>query len=218
MSFKLPNSKQRLAILGCTGSGKTLAELFHVSNANFDVMPWTIIDYKTDEHIAAITRAQYVTANDSPKRPGLYVLQPEPKQDISGYLTRVWEKGSHGVVLDEGYMISEVPANEERFITLLTQGRSKRVPMIVLSQRPAWISRFVFSEADFIQAYRLNDKRDIKTVEAFLPSGAYTRLPEYHSVYYDVGRDKLTRLAPVPDEETTLAKIDAKLKPIRKAI
>lgn len=218
MSFKLPNAKQRIAILGCTGSGKTLAELFHVSNANFDVMPWTIIDYKTDEHIAAISRAQYVTANDTPKRAGIYVLQPEPKENISGYLTRVWQRGNHGIVLDEGYMISEVAENEERFVTLLTQGRSKRIPMIVLSQRPAWISRFVFSEADYIQAYRLNDRRDVKTVESFLPPNAYKRLPEFHSVYYDVGRDKLTYLAPVPDEETTIAKIDAKLKPIRKAV
>lgn len=216
--LRLPNSKQRVALLGCTGSGKTLGGLFHLSNANFDVMPWTIIDYKTDEHIAAIPRKQYISAKDTIKHPGIYVLQPEPKENISDYLTRVWSKGSHGIMVDEGYMMGEEPETEQRFITLLTQGRSKRVPMIVLSQRPAWISRFVFSEADFIQAWRLNDKRDIKTVESFLPTGAYTRLPEYHSVYYDVGKNNLMYLKPVPNEDETLNKIEDRLRPLRIAV
>lgn len=218
MSFRLPNSKQRIALLGCTGSGKTLGGLFHLSNANFDTMPWTIIDFKKDEHIEAIPRAQYVSISDAPSRPGIYVLQPAPKENISDYLTRVWRKGRHGVFVDEGFVMSHVPENEEMFETLMTQGRSLRIPMILLSQRPAWVSRFMFSEADFIQAWRLNDKRDIKTVESFLPSGAYKRLPDFHSLYYDVGKNKLTYLAPVPDEETTLAKIEQRLKPIRRAI
>lgn len=216
--FRLPNAKQRIALLGCTGSGKTLGGLFHLSNANFDTMPWTIIDFKKDEHIDAIPRAQFVGSNDSPKQPGIYVLQPAPKEDISDYLTRVWRKGKHGVFVDEGFVMSHVPQNEEMFETLMTQGRSLRIPMILLSQRPAWVSRFMFSEADFIQAWRLNDKRDIKTVESFLPSGAYQRLPEFHSLYYDVGKNKLTYLKPVPDEETTLEKIEDRLRPIRKAV
>lgn len=218
MSFRLPNAKQRIALLGCTGSGKTLGGLFHLSNANFDAMPWTIIDFKKDEHIEAIPRAHYVSPSDTPKHPGIYVLQPAPKEDISGYLTRVWRKGRHGIFVDEGFVMSHVPENEELFETLMTQGRSLRVPMILLSQRPAWVSRFMFSEADFIQAWRLNDKRDIKTVESFLPSGAYVRLPEFHSLYYDVGKNKLTYLKPVPDEETTLQKIEDRLKPIRRAV
>ena len=216
--FRLPTAKQRIALLGCTGSGKTLGGLYHLSNANFAVMPWTIIDFKKDEHIEAIPRKTYVTSSDSPKSPGIYVLQPAPKEDISDYLTRVWRKGNHGIFVDEGFVMSHVPENESMFETLMTQGRSLRVPMILLSQRPAWVSRFMFSEADFIQCWRLNDKRDIKTVESFLPANAYRRLPDFHSLYYDVGRNKLTYLKPVPDEETTLAKIDARLKPIRRAI
>lgn len=216
--FRLPNAKQRVALLGCTGSGKTLGGLFHLSNANFDTMPWTIIDFKKDEHIDAIPRAQFVGSNDSPKQPGIYVLQPAPKEDISDYLTRVWRRGRHGIFVDEGFVMSHVPQNEEMFETLMTQGRSLRIPMILLSQRPAWVSRFMFSEADFIQAWRLNDKRDIKTVESFLPSGAYVRLPEFHSLYYDVGKNKLTYLKPVPNEETTLEKIEDRLRPIRKAV
>jgi len=216
--FRLPNSKQRIALLGSTGSGKTLGGLWHLSQANFDSMPWTIIDFKKDEHIEGIQRAHHVSSSERPKRAGLYVLQPEPEEDISGYLTHVWRGGSHGVFVDEGFVMSEVAANEQRFKTLLTQGRSLRVPMIICSQRPAWITRFVFSEADFVQMWRLNDMRDQKTVESFLPRDAYKRMPDYHSLYYDVGKNKLTYLKPVPDEATTLQKIDDRLKPIKKAV
>jgi len=214
----LPNAKQRIALLGSTGSGKTLGGLWHLSNANFDTMPWTIIDFKRDEHIEAIERAQHVSSNDTPKHPGIYVLQPEPEEDISGYLTRVWRKGSHGVFVDEGFVMSEIAANEQRFKTLLTQGRSLRIPMIICSQRPAWITRFVFSEADYVQMWRLNDLRDQKTVESFLPRGAYKRMPDYHSLYYNVSKNKLVYLKPVPDEATTLQKIEDRLRPVRKVV
>lgn len=218
MSFRLPNTKQRIALLGSTGSGKTLGGLFHLSKSSFETKPWTIIDYKRDEHIEAIPKARYIDSNEKTKHPGIYVLQPEPQEDISNYLTYVWRKGNHGLFFDEGYMISEVPANEQRFVTLLTQGRSLRIPMIVLSQRPVWISRFVFSESDFVQSWRLNDRRDQKTVEAFLPVGAYKRMPDYHSLYYDVGKNKLTYLAPVPDEPKLMQIFEDKLKSLRRAI
>lgn len=216
--FRLPNGKQRIAILGRTGSGKTLAALWHLSNANFDVQPWVIIDYKTDEHIAGIERAQIIDSGFTPKRPGLYVIQPEPDESLLDFLTNIWRRENIGAYIDEGYMMGEDAGTEKRFKTLLTQGRSKRIPMIVLSQRPRWISRFVFTEADFYQIFHLNDIDDQKTVERFLPPGAYKRLPDFHSVYYDVGKNVVTYLRPVPDEQTLLDKINARLKPIRKLL
>jgi hypothetical protein len=216
--FRLPSNKQRIAIIGRTGSGKTIAGLWHLSNANFDVQPWVVIDYKTDEHIAGIERAQIIDTSFTPKRPGIYVIQPEPEESLHDFLTNILNRENIGVYVDEGYMMSEDYQTEKRFKTLLTQGRSKRIPMIVLSQRPAWITRFVFSEADFYQVFHLNDIRDQKTVEAFLPRNTYRRLPDYHSIYYDVGKNKVDYLAPVPDEETILEKIEEKLKPVRKTI
>ena len=216
--FRLPNGKQRIAILGRTGSGKTLAALWHLSNANFDVQPWVVVDYKTDEHIAGIERGQIIDTSFIPKRPGLYIVQPEPDESLLDFFTAIWQRERIGVYVDEGYMIGEDSGTEKRFKTLLTQGRSKRIPMIILSQRPAWITRFVFSEADFYQIFHLNDIRDQKTVEAFLPSGTYKRLPDYHSIYFDVGRNKTTYLAPVPMEDVLLDKINARLKPMRKIL
>lgn len=197
-----------------------MAALWHLSNANFDRKPWIIIDFKTDEHINSIDRANYISTKEIPKQAGIYIVQPHPQdgEALSEMLRKIWERENIGVWIDEGYMMSESPAVEKRFISLLTQGRSKRIPMIVLSQRPVWISRFVFSESDFYQIFQLQDKRDVQTIASFIPSGSYIRMPDYHSIYYDVGRNTVNYFAPVPDEDFILEKIDAKLKPLRKYI
>lgn len=215
----MPNSKQRIAAIGRTGTGKTIAGLWHLSNSNFDVMPWVIVDFKTDEHINGISRARYITTADTVKQPGIYIIQPHPDDVTLGeFLGRVWERGNTGVMVDEGYMMRTNPEVEKHFVYLLTQGRSKRIPMIVLTQRPSWISRFVFSESDYFQVFHLNDSRDSRIVDSFLPPGSLVPMPDYHSVYYDVNRNQLDYLSPVPEESEILDSIDQRLKPIRKHI
>ena|SRR5271165_567018 len=217
--FRLPTSTQRIAIVGRTGSGKTIAGLWHLSNANFDVMPWVIIDYKTDEHIGKIERAQYIDSSYTPKNPGIYVIQPEPDdENMREFLTRIWQREGTGVYLDEGYMIGENKKVEQRFKTLLTQGRSKHIPMIVLSQRPVWISRFVWSESDFYQVFDIAMEDDIDTIQRMLPKGSFRRMPDFHSVYYDVSKRRITYLSPVPGEDEILDRINSRLKPIRRKL
>ena len=217
--MRLPNSQQRIAVVGRTGSGKTVAGMWHLSNSNYLSQPWIIINIKGDEQIDSIERAQFIETKDNVKKPGIYILHCEPDDEtLADFLHRVWRRGNTGLMVDEGYMLSENKVVERRFRTLLTQGRSLHIPMIVLSQRPSWISRFVFSEADFYQLFHLNDDRDVQTVSSFLPRGAYKRLPDYHSVYYDVGKDQLDYLSPVPDVNSILDSFDTRLAPVRKVI
>lgn len=181
-------------MLGATGSGKTQAGLWHLSKRNFDAMPWIIIDYKRDESICALP-AKEIGQNRCPKSPGLYVIHPLPDDDIENMLWSIWQRENVGLFIDEGYMIGR---NSKAFNAILTQGRSKHIPVIMLSQRPSWISRFCFSEAEFFQVFRLTDERDRKTVESFLPE-SLERLPEYHSTYYDVGKNEQVILSPTPE-------------------
>lgn len=217
-SIRLPKSSQHLAIVGRNGTGKTVAALWHLSQRPLDRRPTIVIDFKGDEHVNAIERARYLGLGDAiPRAPGVYIVQPTPMDTKNGrvdeFLWRIYERENTGLWIDEGYMLGDSTA----FETLLTQGRSKHIPIITLTQRPVWVSRFVFSESMYYQIFALTDKRDKKTVEAFAPINMDSRLPEFHSWYYDVGADSLTGLKPVPPEPEILEVIDSKLKNIRRA-
>lgn len=204
---RLPTDQQRIAIVGRTGSGKTRAGMWHLSQRDFHNMRWVIVDYKGDDLIAA-SPAQEIDFTKPIKKTmrenGLYVIRPLPEvddEDVELFLRQIWMTGNTGVYVDEGYMLPDGVSLRG----LLTQGRSKHIPMIILSQRPVWMSRFVFSEADFYQLFHLNDKRDKQSIGAFMPEKAKGRLPDYHSWYYDVGKDDLVTLGPVPDDKGILA-------------
>jgi hypothetical protein len=60
------------------------------------------------------------------------------------------------------------------------------------------VIRGVFSEASFFCVYRLNDRRDYKTIEGFAPADMSLPLPAFHWHWYDVARNRLLTMAPVP--------------------
>ena len=211
---RLPGPTHRTVIVGRTGSGKTQAAVWHLSHANFDEQPWVILDYKGDELLGSIARAQEINLDTIPTEPGVYILPilPGEEEELSEWFHRAWEKEDIGIFVDEGYMIDR---NDRWFNACLTQGRSKRIPMIVLSQRPVWLSRFVFSEADFFQAFDLTHIKDMEKVREYIRDNDRNQLDkplsEFHSFYYDVGKRRLETFGPVPEAGKMLQTIDARL-------
>ena len=216
MKVRLPNSSQRTVLVGRTGTGKTVAGLWHLSNYDFPVgRPWVAIDFKIDEHINSIERASHVDLSYRfhKKDAGLFVVHPNYSEkgnaDLEKFLLHIWERENVGVLCDEAYMLGSSDA-----VTLcLTQGRSKRVPMILCTQRPVWISRFAFSEADFIQCFDLNDRNDKRRIEEFVPIDFDEEVPlaDHQSFYYDVSKKHLVRFNPVPDMDATRKVLEEKL-------
>lgn len=222
MGVRLPNNTQRLVCVGRTGTGKTVAALWHLSNYDLS-RPWVCLNFKNDEHIDSIDKAQHIDFDFVPSkkdRGGLYVLHPLPvdakappgpgkKSELEIYLWKIWERENIGVFCDEALLVGGNPA----FDACLTQGRSKRIPMIICTQRPVWITRFAFSEADFVQAFHLNDERDRDTVESFTPlaSEDFDDLGKYQSFYYDVSENDLVKLNPVPNMDAIRKTFDEKL-------
>jgi len=209
--YRLPNDQQRHAIVGATGSGKTQYALWELSNRNFNRMPWVVYNFKSDESIDSIPGSKHIEIEEIPEKPGIYVAHPLPRDEskVEDHMWGIWERGHTGIYVDEGYMIGR---NNEAFRALLTQGRSRHIPMLVLSQRPVWMDRFVFSESEYLQMFRLQDPDDIKKhfgryIPQFprnvsRPVNLTHRLPEYHSYYYDVGNDTIHVVKPVPDIRT----------------
>lgn len=218
-NFRLPNNTHRTAVIGRTGSGKTQFGAWLLAHAPFDRQPYVMVDYKGDELLGSIDRVREIGTKDVPKHPGLYVIRPLPSDEnaVENWLWKIWQKERVGLYVDEGYALPDKGA----FQAILTQGRSKRLPVICLTQRPTWVSRFVFSEADFYAVFHLNDHRDRLTVQSFTPRERMdlkNRLPDYSSYWYDVGRDNVYQMQPVPDADTIVEMIDDRLSPRKRML
>lgn len=210
MPSNLPTDKQRISIVGRTGSGKTVAAMHHLSQRQFDVRPWVIYNFKHDENLDAIPGVKLIELDDLPVKPGLYMAHPGPydSEALEAHMMAIWAAGNMGLYVDEGYMVDR---NSRAFSLLQTQGRSKHIPMITLSQRPVWLNRFVFSESDFFQIFQLQHKKDRDKIGEYVPANIEERLPAYHSYYYDVAEDKLDVWSPVPSIDKIHAVFDRRL-------
>ncbi len=218
--FRLPGATHRTGIFGRTGSGKTRQAAWLLSLSPFDKVPYVVIDYKLEQLFTQTDRIREIGFDEVPKKPGVYILRPLPTDDdaVEAWLWKLHQRENCGIYVDEGYGIDP---KSKALRAVLTQGRSKRLPVIYISQRPAWISPFVVSEADFLSVFQLTKPEDRQRVAAIMPAldlDVSQSLPEYHSRWYDVGRAQGFTLKPVPSDDDILNRLDDRLKPKRKAL
>ena len=212
--IRLPGPTHKTAIVGRTGSGKTVAAVWLLSLSDFDERPWIVLDYKNDELLNSISRAELIGYDELPELPGIYILKvlPGDEDRVDQWFKSVWEREDLGILIDEGYMIDP---RSQWFNACLTQGRSKRISIIILSQRPVWLSRFVFSEADFFMVFNLTHSKDQDKVREYIQDDERQLLERplapFHSYFYDVGRKRLELFGPVPGDAELIASIDARL-------
>ncbi len=219
MKPRAPKSDDRLLIVGRTGSGKTYDALFNFAHRNYTSQPWIVTNTKGDPAINRLEKLEGVTLlevnDDPPRRPGIFVIKPLPGRDndaLEDFLWKVWENERTGIYIDEGYLI---PSNSEAWTALLTGGRTKEIPMIILSQRPVLLNRFAISEAQFIQVKQLTRADDKKRISEYgLDLDMVGKpLPPYYSLWYDVSQNRTWTLKPVPDVNFSLAMITKRIAP-----
>lgn len=224
-AFHLPRDDEHTAIVGRNGTGKTMMGAFLLAMQDLTKKTWIILDYKGEEIFAALERARAITFNEVPDEPGVFILKSRPdlKTQTENWLWRVWEHEKVGLMVDEGYMLPGFMTQNGAFDALLTQGRSKRIPVITLSQRPVRVTSFAFSEASHVAVFDLNAKADRKTVEdrtgegfmSWLPPEFANGLPRYHARWYGVKSNSKFIVRPVPEAKEIVKRIDAQLKPKR---
>jgi hypothetical protein len=208
----LNSDAKRMAIVGETGDGKTVSGLWVLSLQAIDQYPWIIYDWKRDKHINSMERAKYVGLDfvPKPRDRGIYIVQPRRGdfEAVEAQLDALWERENVGIYIDEGRMIENSEVAED----LMTQGRSKNIPMIVLSQRPVDVSRYLWGQCEFHQVFPTRDMRDLKTMRNYIPGiDEKPAIPKYHSYYFDKDSRELIHLKPVPLPKDSLAVIDDKL-------
>lgn len=197
--FEFPDTSQHTTVIGRNGSGKTVMGAWLLSHAPFDQMPYIIVDFKGDDLLNSL-QAEPTSIHDAPPtKPGLYILHlmPHQEDELEAFLWKVHQQENTGLFYDEAFVVAKSKAME----TILMQGRSKKIPCYILTQRPSWISRYAFSEASHFVVFHLNDRRDqIKTKE-FFRNYEEERVPPFHSQWYNVKQNRNFILQPVPSSD-----------------
>lgn len=217
--FRFPNRSQRVTIVGRTGSGKTYKGAWLLSNAPFTTQPYVIVDYKGDQLLNSVERIREIGLDEKlPKYPGLYIIKPSIHENdaMEDWLWRIHKRENTGLYFDEAYMLPNSGYSRRGALqAILTQGRSKNIPVISLVQRPSQISLFVMSEADFYSVFHLQRWQDQKTMSDLLGGSAvmeHRAENEFHSKWFDVGKNMVFNMMPVPDGDTIAETINARLE------
>jgi len=204
----LPSPDNRTVVIGSTGSGKTQFAVWLLSTRLSRKRIWVIFDFKVDKLLGQLDAIEWTLKQKPPTQPGVYIIRPLPGDDllVSLFLRNCWAQEDIGIYIDEGYMVPKFAPNFHRwFRACLTQGRSKNLEMIILSQRPVWMDKFVFTEASFFALFKLNSIEDRKYVSNFLDGTKYKVLPKYHCLWYDVDNQQTSIFKPVPSADTLIA-------------
>lgn len=180
-------SNSRLAILGKTGTGKsTFAKnkilpqydryIFWDPKIENEDVPHDILVTNPTDLKKVIKTHDYI----------LYQPKDISGEDFDEVCRIVFETGmSNCLYVDEVMTISSVNKIEPNHKLILTQGRSKGIAIINVSQRPSDIHNTILSESTDLFVFKLTLEPDIKKVEKIIGSAAdeIMYLPYFHFLY-----------------------------------
>lgn len=217
--FELPADDEHTMVVGRNGTGKTQLAFWLLSKQRLMSKPWYFVDFKGEQMLDGITRARHIGYKETPKEPGFYILHATPFEEdevaLEGWMRQCWAQDHRGIMFDEAYMLPRV--DKGAYAAMLTQGRSKKLSLISLSQRPVRVNRAAISEASHIIAFDLNDKRDHKSLEEVVPTGFMKEeLQKYHSRWYSVKKDLIWPIKPVPVADQIIEDINSQLPPLKR--
>lgn len=206
---------ERGLIVGQTGSGKSVMLQEQCRQAAF--APVVIYDTKNDdgffdvpmgdETIEVIeSQSAFLSIAKKPKRkqPDYILVRPNMQElmnpaMVDAYLITQYDyMPSTYAMVDEAYQL-HIAAGKAGpgLLGLLTRGRSRGISTVLCTQRPAWISRFCFTEATKLYVYRLIDLQDRKRIAEISPYHPDMILDKYHFYGYKQGDINGTFYAPL---------------------
>lgn len=154
---------EHVAVVGDTGTGKT----YLVSKLT-DLRKYVVIlrTKPDDIKFPGFRKAQRASALDDLYDTRILLTPKHSHQMREGYalLERVWEQGGWTVVIDELWYTEKLLKLGPLVERILTQGRSKKISVIVGMQRPAQISRFAISQCTHLFSFRV-EGRDLQTIK-----------------------------------------------------
>lgn len=201
------NPGKRAVAAGRTGAGKS-----SLANWLLKGSPghWVILNPKWTKAFDKLPGAIVIEGLNLPKitksieENRFTIVNPNPDQQspvlLDLFIQWLHEKYTDlGLCLDESYAVHTNGKAGPGLIGWLTRGREMRQSFLGLTQRPAWLSKFLFSESDYIISMSLTMEEDRKRMFEFTGRAAYlNKLPPYDWLWYDVAQDELRAFNPVP--------------------
>jgi hypothetical protein len=196
----------RSTLCGRTGSGKSTLAAYMLRKST---QQWLCVDPKRDDKLARLpgaARTESLRAGDIAKlwaRGVRYVLLTPPPasspDDMDSLILALYESHTDwGLMVDELYYLHRNSRAGAGLMAVLTRGRSDKITFLGCTQRPAWISQFCLSEADYIAQYRLSLADDRKRVYQITGDAAVlSNPPGQHEFYwYEAKKNLLTIVKP----------------------
>lgn len=201
------NPGKRCVAAGRTGSGKsTLAKwLLQVSPGH-----WVILNPKNTRAYDSLPDSVDIDGIDISKikkaiEDHRFVVVTPKSNQLSPEVLDLFINWIHseytniGLCIDELYAVHKNGVAGEGLVGLLTRGRELKQSFFGLTQRPAWLSKFLFSEADYIIGMSLNLESDRKRMYEFTGRRSFLeKIPEHEWLWYDVAKDHMRAFNPVP--------------------
>lgn len=199
---------QRVIAAGRTGSGKSVWAKWMLQRSP---LTWIILNPK---HTAAYNDlpnsmiVKSLSMQDIEKginkgfdyiivNPGSHEAQPDSLDAFIMGLHDQWQ--SIGLCCDELYTLHKAAVAGPGLIGWLTRGRELKQSFLGLTQRPAWLTQFLFSESDYICSLSLSLEKDKKRMVEMTGQDAFnSRIPPHHWLWYSVGTEQLNYYGPVP--------------------
>ncbi|MHB8390336.1 MAG: helicase HerA domain-containing protein [Acidobacteriaceae bacterium] len=180
---------ERWYIAGSTGSGKST-----FARAIAAAIPWglpiVVFDTKGDfiEKQESASFADGKGKIKGLKAGELLRLKPKPgereRENFDAIFKEIYARKNCAVVIDELFQV-----DSEVLDDVLTTGRSLHIPVVACSQRPAWHTRFMLSEASRISVFKLTDPQDRKRLRGFIGPEVEEELPNHYQWYRDLNTD-----------------------------
>jgi len=205
----LPTIKpgKRAIVSGRTGSGKSTLACWLL---NRSMQHWVILNPKWTAAYKQLPDSNVMTGfnegrfNSSLEKNRYTIINFDGKTANAEYMDEVISfihsrYENVGLCADELFTLHSGGRPGPGLTSWLTQGRELKQTFIGLTQRPAWISRFCFSEADYIIGMDLSLKEDRKRL--YENSGCpyfVGRIEPRKWIYYDVNADTVEKFGAVP--------------------
>ena len=179
---------EHLALIGKTGSGKTylLRRILTLRGHSIilcvknDTVGWEQFGWKT------VSRASDIDPRKGQKWRLLAPYHRASEEHLRA-CQMVWAEENWCVTFDEAYYEKELGL-EPMMIRFLTEGRAKRISCVVGMQRPAWVTKFGFSEPTHFFVGKLQRAEDLKRIKDELGRDVVTeidQLDRFEFLYYN---------------------------------